>query len=147
MQKCYHNTLVKEFNIFKMTLLDKIKTCIRTNPYVKYENGILSYNSYRIGVTATNYDTATITLPEDFEKCDYIFVIVAHKNENEYYFVNLDDIAGKIKSSEIQGVNSFFSKRTITDLKKQNKIKTSLQDLTSTMTKEVKKQTRSMSIF
>lgn len=111
------------------------------------ENGY-EYNTYKIMPISCIHEGDTITVPLNYQDYDYLYIVqnINIENKRQMYFVNVDDIEDKLKSSQFPNSGPCFSKRHIATLRKNNKVYDSLKELLQPKT-QVKATTTSYSIF
>lgn len=109
----------------------------------KHISADFDYNGYRLAATACTKIGTTITLPSNYAKCDYIFVVknIDDDKTRETFFLKMDDIAEKIQPTEFENANPYI-------LKKMNKnLKLQLTDIKKRKTSKATTSKKYSSIF
>lgn len=78
-------------------------------------------NGYKLAATACTKHGTTITLPSNYAKCDYVFVVknIDDSKTRETFFIKMDDFGEKIQPTTFENANPWILKRINKDLKLQ----------------------------
>lgn len=98
--------------------IEKVKQSKLDND-AKYISAEFKYGNYTLAATACTNISKTITLPSNYEKCDYLFIVkdIDNEKKRETFFIKMDDIAEKILPTEFENSNPFIFKRISKNLK------------------------------
>jgi hypothetical protein len=126
------------------TILQKIKGIVTVTKSKIDDNGnyvsaLFDYNGYKVAATACTINGTTITLPSNFDKCDYIYIVkdIDSERKRETFFIKMDDF--EALPSEFEKSNPYIKKKI------SNKLKLEIKDLPKK--KVVKNLTKTVSIF